>query len=452
MELLEAGKNSILPYVPALVYTLYDGYYIYSPMKIINDDGTESYEHVLKPYVYYSARYYKENGKYDFIVNYSLDNYVVIYGTVNNTYVSKAGYLTVPGKYNGYSFKDEASSYLTATNEFTAWVNTNLSSILAQDIVASVDGNRIVTAKSCADSKNSLYEFKNNQTKIFNIATLNDPEVKTSDFTEHKNNIIIKSIEKNLQDAINNYTKQSQGLGTSYDFKMPILSATEWDKVLSKVSMISFLQGLQIGYKSYNNYMIVSSNGNYLTADPEDMYFVTKTKQMVNGKEEEKEGTYYHKINCPLLATELQNTSGATVEGFKNINYKGVSNNIKVATLSSSNEKIYIVDKKYYKLEDGVYKEIPKPTEVLNEYDEQRYTYNNHTSLACYECIVSPKTGALDFSDTNSLLKIEYKDKTVNNSISTNTRRQLREAYYNALFRERFNLVKVSQYVNKSEN
>lgn len=416
-------------------------------MKVIKDDGSEPYEHVLKPYIYYTARYYKDNGKYDFIVNYSLDNYVVIYGTVNNTYVSKAGYLTVPGKYDGYALKDEAYTYLNGdsaqkiegSKKFTAWFNDNLKDIEVQDIVVKTEGEEIITAKSnkCVSS-DSYYEFKGKNNKLFKIETSNDPEIKTSDFTEHKNSIIIKSIEKNLQDAINNYTAQSQGMGTSYDFKMPILSATEWDKVLSKVSMISFLQGLQIGYKSYNNYMIVSSNGNYLTADPEDLYFVTKNS-------DGKEGTYYHKINCPLLVTELQNTSGATVEGFKNISYKGISNNVKYVTLESTGEKYYIVGKKYYKLEDGVFKEVPEPSGVTIPDEEQRYTYNNHTSLACYECIVSPKTGALKFDDTKNLLNLP-------NVSDANMKKVLREAYYNALFRERYNLVKVSQYVNESGN
>ena len=147
-----ANKENILGYVPAIACTLYDGYYIYSPAEVkevIKDekglavfwtetlwnsekvavtfpesdyennkgkllykcmdekdsDGTyngenftfdptkavSTYEHILKPYSTYSARY--KNGDTDITVNYTLDNYITIYGTVKGDYVVKSGYL-----------------------------------------------------------------------------------------------------------------------------------------------------------------------------------------------------------------------------------------------------------------------------------------------------------------------------------------------------------------------
>ena len=61
-------KDTLQTHVPALVFTLYDGYYIYSPYKNTLDQETinklktgkgEANEYVydLKPYVYYSCRY-----------------------------------------------------------------------------------------------------------------------------------------------------------------------------------------------------------------------------------------------------------------------------------------------------------------------------------------------------------------------------------------------------------
>ena len=44
--------NHMVNYIPAVLFTLYDGYYIYSPTK--TDDG---YEYMLKPYNYYTVRY-----------------------------------------------------------------------------------------------------------------------------------------------------------------------------------------------------------------------------------------------------------------------------------------------------------------------------------------------------------------------------------------------------------
>ena len=110
-------KETLQNYVPALVYTMYDGYYIYSPYKNTWDQQTtqkteeekQEYEEAgityspsfeddenlygLKPYVYYSCRYRDSTGETDVVITYSLDNYVQIQGLVDNKIVSKAGYL-----------------------------------------------------------------------------------------------------------------------------------------------------------------------------------------------------------------------------------------------------------------------------------------------------------------------------------------------------------------------
>ena len=97
-------------YVPALLFTLYDGYYIYTSYdnvystvgvdedeKVsINLDGN-NYQTGLKPYVYYSAKYKLNNGNV-IVVNYTLDNEITVYGDFGGTdgYVTKSGYLINP--------------------------------------------------------------------------------------------------------------------------------------------------------------------------------------------------------------------------------------------------------------------------------------------------------------------------------------------------------------------
>lgn len=92
-------------YLPAIVYTLYDGYYIYSPYQntltnIKNTGGSTESDDIktngLKNYVYYSCRY-KYNGG-DFVITYTLDNSITIQGKVKNKngvieYVNESGYL-----------------------------------------------------------------------------------------------------------------------------------------------------------------------------------------------------------------------------------------------------------------------------------------------------------------------------------------------------------------------
>ena len=151
------SKESIMAYMPAIAYTLYDGYYIYSPANAkvaIKDDngvgvvmtkklwesneelfsyytygekdegkllykvaagktpdgtynGTNftldqekaatEYKHILKPFAAYSEIVG------EWVINYTLDNYITIYGNVKdpNTgekeFVIKSGYLSLLG-------------------------------------------------------------------------------------------------------------------------------------------------------------------------------------------------------------------------------------------------------------------------------------------------------------------------------------------------------------------
>lgn len=117
MGMSGASKERMQAYLPAIAYTMYDGYYIYSASLVnkqqIDSDGkplfddttgqpvteTATYEYVLKPYTPYSARYV--NGNIDITVNYTLDNYIKIYGTIGSNSISKEGYLVNPSEITG---------------------------------------------------------------------------------------------------------------------------------------------------------------------------------------------------------------------------------------------------------------------------------------------------------------------------------------------------------------
>ena len=76
------NQKSLQGYVPAVVFTMYDGYYIYSPYTNTWDDETikkhgsgNSFNdgdvlYGIKPYVYYSCRYI--NGSTDVVITLSL--------------------------------------------------------------------------------------------------------------------------------------------------------------------------------------------------------------------------------------------------------------------------------------------------------------------------------------------------------------------------------------------
>ena len=113
-----SSKEELSLFIPAIVFTLYDGYYIHSTYNNIysttaegrvslhDTDGDSSndnnYQTGLKPYIYYSCTYDLDGSSSTItdrvVINYTLDNSITIYGTLKDTdgvkrYLSKSGYL-----------------------------------------------------------------------------------------------------------------------------------------------------------------------------------------------------------------------------------------------------------------------------------------------------------------------------------------------------------------------
>ncbi len=525
------SDEALKPYIPALVFTLYDGYYIYTPTY---NEEEDSYEHMLKPYIYYTARY--EKGNTNVVINYTLDNYIMIYGIVNGEYVTRSGYLITekeetgieyleetiylesaengaiysrietynyiyekynetgnmarlkenklyydsevqrffyirpneitenlpenineelkqlgiawtiqyeegedgqPGQYYYYrtggastvrvdldeelnskllalninaniSYKDEsfyyrknldncrvyltdeqntrllnenvrnnvayddsAIRYYNENMEFTEWVTENLG-----QTITSSDLQEAVTASGSGELKNQVMPNE----YIFNINPDNDPERDDSIFTQHKRQIIRYSIQNNLQSAIATYNENSRKMGSNYNFKMPILTEEDWDKLLSEISVIGFLQGLPLGLKYYNNYSIVTNTRNRENITEESMYFIGT------------DGSY-HKIDCPYL----QGGSGE-IRGYKNIEFE----------------------------------------QQTGEKDGNTLEYYKHQELACYYCIVNSLYN-------NSRLDIF---NTSHEQYNSDNWRARRTAYYKAISREKQNKYKTNEYLN----
>lgn len=89
-------EDDLKPYVPAIVYTLYDGYYIYGPYR----NSENVLEYGIKPYITYSEIYENpENDDY-VVINYTLDNYITVYGQIENTPIQKGGFVVNPDEIN----------------------------------------------------------------------------------------------------------------------------------------------------------------------------------------------------------------------------------------------------------------------------------------------------------------------------------------------------------------
>lgn len=382
-----SSAEYIMEYVPAVVVTLYDGYYIYSPIETEYEDKSGAiktkYEHALKPYIQYTARY--KEGTYDIVVNYSLDNYISVYGYMNGTYVSRSGYLIAlsdvsdDGRtYKGVPITDEdAIKYYKEAKKFTNWImNTSISGKKIVDVV--IPKNAVKN-----DGITTYSEFSNNNVKILSISASNDPEISSSDFQAHKREIMRKSIQANLNNAIYVYNRHTT---LSNDFRMPILTEQDWDKILTNVNIISFMQGMPVGTKVYNNYSIVTSKKNKQYVDKNDIYFVEKYHNTEKGE--------YHKIDCPKLKEASDHN--ANIVGYKSIDF----------------------EKRQAKNDRG---------EVIKDSNGQILYNYLREELACYTCIVNP----------------------LNGNEAEVTSEKLKRALYNAIGKERYNLNKTTKLLEK---
>ena len=100
-NMLGYDSEALSNYVPALVFTLYDGFYIYSQFENVlsqtDVDSGSTYQDGqsitgLKSYISYSCRYKK--GQIDVTITYSLDNYITVQGyDKRGKGINIAGYL-----------------------------------------------------------------------------------------------------------------------------------------------------------------------------------------------------------------------------------------------------------------------------------------------------------------------------------------------------------------------
>ncbi len=457
-------KKYVEPYIPAIVFTGYDGYYIYAKTKEIPrytkqeekadttgtisegdiKDGEEITEYNLKPYIYYSAEY--KNVNIDVVINYTLDNYVTIYGTVNGVYISQSGYLidnkinntlnetlqenivakvknssgdtfynkdnciyyytysprnkTMQKIYNtdygycyisesGYliqandctevnsigdiDFSDISKTYILKNNyiitelynkdfDFSEDIKAKLGSLKVNDMVVNTkNGRKRVAELTEEDENNAYYYLKNNNNIIFD----GNKEKETSNFNEHRKEVIKLSIQENLKSALANY--QSDGTIT---YKLPKLTDTDWESIFSNVSMITFIQDLPILNGTYNNYVIATSTGNKEYVPDDGIYFIDSNNT-------------YHRITCDQIQ--------GNVIGYKALEFE--------------RNKVSI--------------------------DGDTRNYYPHDAKACYKCIVSSNYPSLYDSSGN----LNVSDQNLKN------------AYYAALARERVTFYKSTSFL-----
>lgn len=507
-----SSKEDVQTFIPAILFTLYDGYYIYSSYDNIvsvekNEDETvkeittkndKNYQYGLRPYIYYSCKY-KLNGR-TIIVNYTLDNEITIYGDFGNGYETKSGYLIDPSKVteindsnktlkydgiliepetlkehlitvnddgtpptegeyayivynnkkvykettkngnnnsmqyfwydnykktyligekenlekyiqqNGVTFKSiSAYEYYKSAKEFSEWVNENLGSIKQKDVIKTdSSGNATI-----GNDTNYLAENTGNSS-IFATSgnSKNDPMLSDSTFNNHRIAVIRKSIETNLTTAIANYNTQS---GSNYEYVMPVINDADWYKIVNNVSIASFMQGIPIGQKYFNNYSVITNTKNEEVINSQSMYILERN----DGGDLE-----YHQVGCEKLLEKVRNAKkDGSIE-------RGQFTMTAYTDLSFLRQTVKVSETKleYF---------YPHGVDNSNISGSANFKY----LTGCYNCIVNSNS---DY-DIDGIIKGEIKDYLTEKTLYNKNNFELeavRKTYLTGLARERYDLYK----------
>lgn len=492
MQEYVSSKNDVKAFVPAILFTLYDGYYINSSYNNIYSttgtgvdtrvqiQDTNNYEEGLRPYIYYSCKY--KLGTDIIVVNYTLDNYITVYGNLKNEdgtkkYQTRSGYLINPGDitsintstktlvYKGITIGPEAltehlltieeavdgtqyteekdyryivynnqkvyydsvkkdyfwyqnykktylqsektnlMAYLNKNNVgfqsisayeyyynayvFSKWVVniSGLSSIRQANVIKDDGGNTQIGSDTTYLSVNT------GNTAIFQASSGNDPMLSSSAFNEHRMAVIRKSIETNLTTAIVNYNLQS---GATYEFVMPVIDEENWYNITNQVTLVSFMQGLPISQKYFNNYSVVTNTRNEEVINEQSVYILGRNS----------DGSYeYHQPGCKELIDKTRNGQITNLVAYTDLSF------------ARQTVKINEVQNKYF-------------------YPQARV---GKTTTGCYNCIVN---ASVDY-DVDSIISGQVTDVNTGNVIYTaNQLAAIRKAYLTGLARERYDLYK----------
>lgn len=396
------NTDEIEEYIPAIMFGLSDGFYVYAPSF---NPTTNKYEHSLKSYVYYSEMLDEENG---IVIRYYLDSYVQISGyfkkdmasTTEKEYCSKEGYLinidktTIegglisPSKITYYETEIDmndqlAVNYFIDNYKFSKWFN---------DYLITLD---VITDEALEGA--------------LTISEFNDPEDPESEFSKHKKELIKSKIEGVLNSTITAYSERTYG----QEYKMPKLSEEDWEKIYTDVSVTTFFQGKKIGLTKYNGYCVLNSNNHYETINPNLLYFSTDddTNESINTTSD-----YYHDIRC----SEIKDMIDITIDiGDKNIN---TLRGFRIGRFQKIKKQD---DAKEY---DSTSTEVTTE-KTYNKYSKYMY---ERAELACYSCI----NGTVGNTSVYDYIAVANSDSHTGNT----TNFFIKRSYWTSLARERAKL------------
>ncbi len=482
-ENLNYTKEELQTFTPAIVFTLYDGYYIYGKrynvlnnndiekdtttdeikgykIQIIDETGSTTdpnrYEYGLKPFVYYSCRY--AIGSNEFVINFTLDNFISIYGIINCPiedengneipgsktphYVTKSGYLINPDSWDGTNYKGAAISkneyldeYLmfsdgssgiykyviyknqkiyiddTGTPKYFWFNQGSKNEINSTEIIEDIKSKQTTSAKEYYDNAKKFSEWVNTyigNTTQENIKLSGNHEL---EFDAGTSKIFELSNNNDPEDVASTFNEHRIAV---------IKNTIETNLIAAFNSHNSFASSVEYALpklkeedweKIVNNVCIVSfmqglpTGGKYFNSysvipnDINDEFVDDDALYLLT------EDGQYHLPNCELLVENKDNLQDKILVADKGTGYLNTS-------FAQQTIKVDSKENRYYK-----------------------HIYNgNQPYTGCYHCIV------------NGTSKYELQDilNATNNKIKGKDITNLRSKYLTALAREKYNLYKTN--------
>jgi len=369
-----------------------------------------------------------------------------------------------------FSYWDDAKSaikYYVDSYIFSKWVYENLSGLTTSNIQNNeytiFDIDELMASENINADQTKLFQnmFKNfsSENNVHPFAgsdaaagVRNDPEDGESVFAEHKRAVIKNSVTYNLVLSMIAYTQKTK----ITEFNMPVFSDKEWDKILTNVSIVTFMQGMPCGLSYYNNYVIVTGTNNEITVTPNEIYYVPRVAQgrdtngdgVLNGSDEYRLAAIdidvstdfvletAHRIDCEQLKDSYDTVNSyedyLSSEIFgPNLNYISFkAKEVKYDKVYSKADQRYIYDHKvftdYHCIVDSNY----LVNTSIGTADED--TYDGNTYILDY-LLENGSTGATYYSQRDN------RNKNVHRTDAGSTRLR---AYRIAVAKERNNLYK----------
>lgn len=463
------NKSSIMnEYVPAVVFSMYDGYYIYSPFtNVITEQKDEnvddeykdnSIKSGLKPYVYYNCRY-KINDNNDIIITYTLDNYITVEGKLGGAYVHESGCLAEGIGKSGTSYTYDGVTFNSSTTE-------RLKEFLGDKeyYYAVVDGTKYYYSKPVDDSNINVKEANDY------IFYFNEKGYKSKQVTSYLNN----------EELFDQYYNKIMGNNSAYEYYKNAYEFTDW----VKNNLSAFKTDNIVDSANYSGYEFTKINNPIFKIDDTDGIYIqdsnsdfnihradviravieTNLSTAISGFKKYTKST--DDFIMPKISEKdwelLQNNvcctaflQGMTIAGKRYNSYAVVPNNLTKEYVDENDIYILKTDKTYAKANDNTLLNDANVEDfsangyypgILKINFERRKNENGYFNPISYwdSTKYSPYLGSYtSIVGTSELNPIEYTDMYRYMRGITNVK--LKTVYYTALGRERNNLFRADR-------